>query len=63
MKKAELKKRFEEISGKVFEARVEAEELLNEVEDDQGRIPDDDIDILNSFVSACESTEEVARQI
>ena len=63
MKKAELKKRMNSISCKVFEARVEAESLLEELTEDQGRIRDDDVDTLDHFISDCESAEDTARSI
>ena len=63
MKKAELKKRMCDISLRVHMARVEAEILLEELTENQGRIRDDDVDVLDHFISDCERTEDTARNI
>ena len=63
MKKAELKERLSAIERKVFEAKIDAEELLEELEEDQARIRDDDIDAINHFVSDCETASSTILQI
>ena len=63
MKKVELQGRVGEIEQKVSDAKKEAEELLKELEEDQGSIRDDDIDIINHFVADCEMASSTILQI
>ena len=63
MKKAELKKRMRKISRKVFKARVEAVYLLEEMDDEDKKISDDDLDMIDSFITECEIAEDTARNI
>ncbi len=55
MLKVEMKKRLASIEGTVYGAQLEAEALLSDLEEDQGRISDDDVDVISSFASNLDS--------
>ena len=51
MLKRELRKRLDKIEGAVFEAQMEVKDLISELEEDQGRISNDDMDRLIEYES------------
>ena len=63
MKKAELKKKVSKIENAVAKAKLDLDDLLEELAEDQGRISDDDVDIVSLFASDLETAIDTARDI
>lgn len=63
MKKAEVTERVNKINDKLYAAQVEAEALLDELNEDQGRISDDTVDKVSFLSDAIENARNQSRYV